>query len=865
MMTSRNMGFCLLLGAVLCAGTGRAATVYWLGGTNDWNDGPSWNSGSAPNAGDDVIITNGAQGGMPILSGASPAFNSLTIAGSPTAINKLSFTNWSSFVQAITVTITSNGMMTCVGPFANTPVMSNRVYVICSNLTVAAGGSINVDALGYAGGVGAAAGNGPGAGAANAAASHGGRGGFYGGFGITPPGSLYGATNAPVYPGSGGGGNVANGGAGGGAVFIVAGGTVTVEGNISANGQGTAGTAAGAGSGGSIYITTRVMAGNGTVSAQGGMATVNAGSGGGGRVAVVYDSAAQSASAVPGIRFTAAGGDSAINYEIADLGTLYFPDMRFFDGTVSHKGQCWSVTNVFSVTNLVVTNGWLRFPQDSLRLTVLGDFVMAATSRVEIGLNTSQAGTYYPAYCSLTGAPVFSVGGNVRLSVGSSLSLYGAHTNASTPDYGLLMSVTGNVAISNSAWIYTISQHTNGGSPLLRMSNLTVAAGGGIRADQAGFAGGRSGGTFGFGPGAGWGGPGGGDVGAGGGYGGQGGTTFAPGGSAVYGSSNAPLYPGSGGGYAGFGSKIGGIGGGLIRIETPGSVLFNGLMSANGEAMSTWAGGGSGGGIYIQCKNFSSTLGGLLCATGGASAQANGGGGGRISVWRATDTSYGLVSTLVNGGRGNYTNATGVVGTVVWGALPDIGVASTALSFRAAANGLFTTNFEVWNSIPSSMDPLTYTISDDLAALTVNPVAGISAGEHDAIGLSLDTTALTIGIYTAQLTIVSANGFQQSVRATFDVVPALSRSPASITNSCAEGYDATNQGFQVWNSGAGLQSYQIVEDIPWLSVAPTNGTSDGATNAHTIVYDTDWLEVGQTYNGAILIQTTDGSGPNQVL
>src|SRR3972149_4052277 len=61
-----------------------AATVSWRGGTNNWNVATNWSSGSVPLAGDDVIITNLTRGALVHLSNSTPAFASLTVAGSAT-------------------------------------------------------------------------------------------------------------------------------------------------------------------------------------------------------------------------------------------------------------------------------------------------------------------------------------------------------------------------------------------------------------------------------------------------------------------------------------------------------------------------------------------------------------------------------------------------------------------------------------------------------------------------------------------------------------------------------------------------------------------------------------------------------------
>ena len=77
------------------------------------------------------------------------------------------------------------------------------------------------------------------------------------------------------------------GGAGGGAIRLNVGGTLTVEGQISANGLPAAWGQGGGGAGGSVWLTVGTLAGTGVISANGGPSVAAyGGGGGGGRVAI---------------------------------------------------------------------------------------------------------------------------------------------------------------------------------------------------------------------------------------------------------------------------------------------------------------------------------------------------------------------------------------------------------------------------------------------------------------------------------------------------------------------------------------------------------------------------------------------------
>jgi hypothetical protein len=156
--------------------------------------------------------------------------------------------------------------------------------------------------------------------------------------------------------------------------------------------------------------------------------------------------------------------------------------------------------------------------------------------------------------------------------------------------------------------------------------------------------------------------------------------------------------PGSGGG-AGDG-HTGAAGGGYVSIIVSGAVTVDGTISMSGSnGVGSYAGGGSGGGILIQCGSLAG--GGTIRADGGdrgVGSYAGGGGGGRIAIYAANPSSFSgqlsakygsdlypfadynyksalpgtiylsdwslLPGQLTNGGAGRFTAATGTAGNV---------------------------------------------------------------------------------------------------------------------------------------------------------------------------------------------------------
>ncbi len=148
---------------------------------------------------------------------------------------------------------------------------------------------------------------------------------------------------------------------------------------------------------------------------------------------------------------------------------------------------------------------------------------------------------------------------------------------------------------------------------------------------------------------------------AGGSHGGQGGYSSGVAGI-IYGDLANPVEPGAGGGS---GSGAGADGGGLIRLIVSGTLTNNGTISADGVGrVNNPAGGGAGGGIYIEAVTVSGS--GIISANGGRAGTfgANGGGGGgRIALITITNNFTGILSVAGGEGSGGI-GIGGVAGTI---------------------------------------------------------------------------------------------------------------------------------------------------------------------------------------------------------
>jgi hypothetical protein len=97
----------------------------------------------------------------------------------------------------------------------------------------------------------------------------------------------------------------------------------------------------------------------------------------------------------------------------------------------------------------------------------------------------------------------------------------------------------------------------------------------------------------------------------------------------------------------------------VIRLNV-GTLQLDGMLLANGGNGNTFAGGGSGGSIFVKTRTLSGN--GVVQANGGSGAtQSGGGGGGRVAVYYGNAASFAFSNVVARGGTGF---GVGVNGTV---------------------------------------------------------------------------------------------------------------------------------------------------------------------------------------------------------
>jgi hypothetical protein len=638
-------------GIVANSGIPGAPTNTWIGSGNA-NQATNWSLGHPPSNTEYVLLSGFSKASLTWnVTNAVMAWQQTDqYTGVVTFATVFGTNGFTNFTVSGDVTL-GGGTWTHL---ANTTAEANRLRVTVGGNLFVSNATISADVLGY--------GNAQGPGSGSAAI-----GGAYGG---VAPGAVpvinaktYGSIAAPTNLGSGGGSS------GGGAIWLTVGGTTTVTsaGMITANGQ----SSTCAGSGGSIYLTTGWLTGNGTLRANGGTGANEAwGSGSGGRVAIILTGAGADFTLWTGTNTTYGGATGG--WSPAAAGTVYRRTQAGVDtliidnNDISTYGQFSTLmpnaVNLNSFSNVVLSHrGTLGVKGDTL-----------------LDFNTLNLTTYGPANSAIA----IESDTNVTYPSGWVIDGYTLYVNTITTNKLIDVTIGTNGVLSHykdyAAGAYKVN--------LTIAGNLTILSNGTITADTLGY--GRS-----QGPGA---------VASvalcGGAYGGAalggGGTTLNP---TTYGAIFAPTNLGSGGG--------GSSGGGAIVLVVAGTttVASAGSISANGGS-SAGNGGGAGGSLYLTTGWLTGS--GALRANGGYGASGNtsgGGSGGRVAIiltsgdfssWSGTHTAYGALAGAAAAAGTVYRQTAGIpagAGTVI----ADNGSTATNATFTSLP--AFTNSTEVIN------------------------------------------------------------------------------------------------------------------------------------------------------------------------
>ena len=297
--------------------------------------------------------------------------------------------------------ISSGASVSCDGG------LSTGVYLAAfGNLRMDTNTSIDVTGCGYGGS------GGTGAGASGAGGGYGGKGGGSGG------GAMYGSASEPVDLGSGGGpGYMSGGGSGGGAIHLCVAGAFQLDGILKADGVASGGDyrLGGAGSGGSVYVTSGSLTGAGSISAQGGSG--GQGGGGGGRIAVYTTNTYGGSASISAAGGT--GGDASRNGQngTVSIGSV-IPALQVSGssptgavtrlvGTIGLAFNSAVAPGSFTADDVVINTPSGQIPQNQIAINAAGGplFTIVFPLQTNLGQYQVQVG---PNITNLYGQPMGS-------------------------------------------------------------------------------------------------------------------------------------------------------------------------------------------------------------------------------------------------------------------------------------------------------------------------------------------------------------------------------------------------------------------------------------------------------------------------
>lgn len=162
------------------------------------------------------------------------------------------------------------------------------------------------------------------------------------------------------------------------------------------------------------------------------------------------------------------------------------------------------------------------------------------------------------------------------------------------------------------------------------------------------------------------------------------------------------------------------------------------------------------------------------------------------------------------------------------------------------------TTFEVRND---GIGVLGYVVDEDCSWIKVTPISGSSYGESDPIDVEINTSGLSIGEHSYNISILAddcSEVFTISVRVVDSDSPILSYSPTSHNFSDIMEGLTNSTTFEIWNSGEATLNYTLNENCSWLMVDPTFGSSSGEHDTVTVTVNSTGLSPDK-YHGTIQI------------
>ncbi len=176
---------------------------------------------------------------------------------------------------------------------------------------------------------------------------------------------------------------------------------------------------------------------------------------------------------------------------------------------------------------------------------------------------------------------------------------------------------------------------------------------------------------------------------------------------------------------------------------------------------------------------------------------------------------------------------------------------------------------------------LEWTVSDDQTWISMDPTSGTTTTETDTVTVTINTTGLTPDSkHTGNITVNSDVGSLAGTICVYVIypdttAPMLSSKSGLQSNNlptlCIDpsppSYDFGNVSlgetrtwtFNITNCGKGTLEWNVSDDLAWISMDPTSGTTTTETDTVTVTINTTGLTCDAEHNGTITVSSDGGS------
>lgn len=266
------------------------------------------------------------------------------------------------------------------------------------------------------------------------------------------------------------------------------------------------------------------------------------------------------------------------------------------------------------------------------------------------------------------------------------------------------------------------------------------------------------------------------------------------------------------------------------------------------------------------------------CANGCDGDGGNGNPSG--AMWTATVTfptaGFAPFHCEIHGGE----NGVGMSGVITVGTFPVVGVDPPSLSGLASEGASTSLPLSISNAGNADLDwnadtaSATCATPDTVPWLSISPNNGtVASGDLPAsVDVTLDATALTAGVYNANVCVHSNDAANDPVTVpvefTVEGLAAVNVDPTSLSGSAAEGASTivplaiSNAGDAdlTWTADTASTTCATPDVVPWLSIAPNNGTvvvGDPPASVN-VTLDATALTPG-VYNANVCVHSNDAA------